>query len=414
MSVKKTFENLIPQVDGDTPVTLDLSKGELRKPEGTQPFVLDAWPILLFMRGVGFERIVFQPGALEVIELWAERIQRYENEFIEDPENFARDEYHWNEKSIDSDQLLIECLLGHTRSERIQINTASSVPPMDAPLGISSEATQSFLDEIRRQSPQEIFQRVLSILVEYERDARLKDEVQWAKLVGDIIAVALHSHLLDKAQRIINEHRTHLEPLWTDADRVLRLLSAYDPKPSELQDWAQIFDGCKTETLLGFLETHLSSTAGPQILKLMNYRAQREPDHLLPHIRSQPVNVQKLLMQWLAPQWRPKHLIFLEGALGLLINNNSDQELFKVWIHAMLRASPKEAFESLSEHFKSPKWFWKKKELNPAFQHALLMVLSEDQSIEVLDFLKSIRKNVSTDLTHQVDKIIDSYRKGRS
>jgi hypothetical protein len=411
MSVKKTFENLLTPGDLKASVSLDLIQGELQKPEGVRPFEIDEWPILLFLKGVGFQKIIFQPGAPEAVELWVQRIQSYENDFIQDPENFLREEYSWNEKNLDTDEILIECVGTEIRKSREIQPTINTVPPMDAPLGITSEAAEHFLDEVRRQSPQEIFQRILSILVEFERNARNKNQDLWARLVGDVIIVALRCHLLEKANRIAQEHKSGLEPLWSDRDRVAKLLGAYDPKASELTEWAQLFDLCKIELLIGFLESHLSSEAGPQILKLMNYRAQKNPDAFISLIRNQSITVQKLLMQWLAPHWRPKHLAFLDGTLSLMIGGTQDEELFKIWVTALIRCSPKEGFDRLIRYFKVSKWFWKKTPFNPAFQRGLLSALSEHQSVEAFEFLKKIRKNVSKDLMHQVDKIIDTYRK---
>jgi hypothetical protein len=63
MSVKKTFENLLPQVEWKSAVTLDLIEGQLQEAEEVQSFEIDSWPILLFLKGIGFQKIIFQPTA---------------------------------------------------------------------------------------------------------------------------------------------------------------------------------------------------------------------------------------------------------------------------------------------------------------------------------------------------------------
>ena len=371
-------------------------------------------PLLLFVKGMGVERIDFFTKDSEIVDRWLERLAGYEFLFLEDPDNFKASELQWNELDPNSNEELIVCHIKEAHPQFDQLRAHPSVPPMMAPLGIPEESRLKFLQEIEIQSPDETLSRFTSILQEFRTSVKSIDPLVWAVLVGDVIAITLHSKLLDKAVQIADEHRLGLAPLWNNSDRVIQIFSSYDPKGSEISLWAKIFATLPTPQLINTLETHLGSEGEPQILKLMNYRALHSPEELVEICFGSKPLIQKILLQWLTPHWKPFHYGRLLNSLDQALRSSADEDLVRLWISALVRASKSNAFDDLAKIFR-PKFFriWGTK-TDIASKRMILNAISESPSTECREFLRKIRKYVQGELADHVEKMLLAYRQVKS
>ena len=70
-------------------LSLDLLDEKTLLPSGElESFSLNDSPLLLFMKGLGVERIDFATSDMEIIDRWLERVASYELLFLEDPDHF--------------------------------------------------------------------------------------------------------------------------------------------------------------------------------------------------------------------------------------------------------------------------------------------------------------------------------------
>lgn len=368
------------------------------------------WPIFLFLKGIGCQKVYFEPQAKEVLDLWTQRMSEYEQEFIQDPENFTTADHFWNEKSSNLSVNLIRCEFAELQVEKIQISLGP-VPPMEAPLGIPEEAARRFVEEIQTQSAKETLHRILQILKEYDREARAKDLTIWSNLVADVLCISLQNHLLDKSLQVANDHTEVLKSIWSQTDRVVQIFAAYDPKGSELSQWAKLFETCSTTDLLRCLENHLSSVGGPQMIKLMNYRAQNQAEELIEICFSYEGKFTRQLLQWLAPHWRQKHYARIrESFLKTLKRKDRDLELIHGWIHALLRSSRREAFLELKKLFKKRNFFWKRPPVDISIQKEIVSALSEDRNSETYAFLQEIHPRASVEISNRIEELLQHFK----
>lgn len=348
----------IPGLEVDSPSLrqVNLIEGKLiNEVGGVQVFDLEQWPIMLFLKGIGFERVHFHEGSSRLLEVWAERIATYQTSYLFDPENFRAEECQWNEQDKNKTSFLIECVAPSRKERRKEPRFYSNVPPLEAPLGVDLEMVQKFVDEVEQQTPQETLHRIHSILKEYEKDSKNRDPKIWAALIADVIAVSLESKLIDKAVELAETHGVALSSIWSESpDRLIRLFSSYDPRGTELFSWSRIFSTYKNADLVRSFENYLSSPAGPQIVKFLNYRIQNQSDEIIDICFSESAAIQKLLHQWLAPHWREKHY---PKIWALVQESLAHESLFRLWLLALLRSSTTLALRDLQSFFEKPK-FW--------------------------------------------------------
>ena len=55
------------------------------------------WPVMILMKGIGFEKIKFHNNDSTALQSWVQRIATYQQEYFFDPENFRMEEFQWNE-----------------------------------------------------------------------------------------------------------------------------------------------------------------------------------------------------------------------------------------------------------------------------------------------------------------------------
>lgn len=372
-------------------------------------FDLEQWPALLFLKGLGFESVKFSDQALDVVETWALRIATYQTSYLFDPENFRKEECNWSETDSQSDLVLIECIAPSKRSPREDPGFKFFVPPLEAPLGIDPGLLEKFRSEVENQSGPETLLRVHSILKEYEKDSKNKDPKIWTSLLVDIISIALESKLLDKAVELAETHRSALESLWSPYNpRVVRLFSAYEPKGAELFSWSRIFSTLKNLPLVEFFEPYLSTSAGPQMIKLMNYRVQNQSDEMAEICFRATESIQRVLLQWLSPHWREKHYPKL---WKLTERNKQNEPMLKLFLNALMRSSRSRALQDLEEYFPRPRLLGRvSTDLN--LQRVILNVLNDYPSIDSLEFIKKVKPNLHGKLADLAEKILSSHQKG--
>jgi len=375
----------------------------------------EAWPGFSFLKGMGFDRIEFYTDDREKIEVWADRILQYQQDFLQDPDYLAVDDCHWNEKDYHSNQILISCHGLKSRKFAPQ-EIALDLPPMDAPLGVDPLAIAAFKNEIRNQKSEDTIHRIQNILVEFRAAKSDFDPLIWSNLVADLIAVSLENKLLSKASRLAEEHKTELKHAWDDTRRSIRLLSAYEPKVDELSEWANIFQSFNSEDIISFLSTHLSSKAGPQIVKLLNYRVQTEFESFIEICLHGNGAIQKLLLQWLSAYWKPQHYHLILAQLHRALKETNDLDMINYWVQALLRSYRSQALEDMRQFFSNKKWyqgFFKSKknlELGPLEQRNFLKALSEHPSADILRFFAEIKQDVRGGLADEVERMIRSYQ----
>lgn len=412
-----SLEKLVP--NGETlpeRFHIDLIEEKMEAVGGAlSEFNLDTWPILVFLKGTGFSRIEFRTNDEAIIDRWINRIQQYEQKFIQDPENLHFDECLWDELSPESEEPLIHCV-------RLEIQKAPQklrkrkhhVPPMEAHLGVDARSVERFVDEIRQLSPKDTLLRTQFILQEFKQSKKDVEGIQWAQLIGDIISVSLEAKHLDKAIHIAEENRTLLRSLWSDSQRVVRIFSAYEPKSQELKTWSKIFDTLPLEDLVRYLESHLSSSAGPQIVRLMNERAPKHTEQLFAICIRENASMQKLILQWLSPHWQTQHYRDLLKCLFQSLKRGDDLELVNHWINGLLRSYPSLALQDLKSFFEPPKFlaklFKKDKQITPHSQKSVLVALGEHRSTEVLQFLKDIKPWTQGEAADEIERQIHTYR----
>jgi len=417
LSVKKL--QLEEFLETHTPTKIHLKAARI-EPSSASEFQdeainLDDWPILLFLKGIGFDTVSFYSNSQSALERWTARLSQYELIFIADPENLAVEECIWNEKD-DTGNLLIECHLPtpsphqQQKKQRVDITPGGHVPPLEAPLGIDDDAALRFVDEIEKQTPQETLLRTHLILREFESDAKHKDPFVWASLIADIIAIALESRWVEKAVQIAKDFDQSLKLVWTKSERALRLFSAYDPKPSELRNWSEVFQSCSSVDLVWYLDSQLSTTAGPQILKLMNYRAQTEPELLIEICFQEKPNVQRILLPWLIAHWKLKHYPNVFHHLKTSLEQNESEEIVQLWIVAALRSSAEHSFQDFLQLIPKRKWFCVLDKSKLVFQKLLLKVFTENPSHDVLPFMKKAKHLFSGEIADQAEKLLRNLK----
>jgi hypothetical protein len=130
---------------------------------------------------------------------------------------------------------------------------------------------------------------------------------------------------------------------------------------------------------------------------------------------SSPLKTQKILAQWLAPHWRPKHYAVIQQQLENALRQR-DPDCIQPWLQALLRSYLAKALEDLKTHFQ-PKKIWQslfsKKTSDQKMQEQILLALEELRSVEILNFLKDVRPHVQGRPAHQIEKMIGQFKEKR-
>ena len=402
----------------DEILEIDLDLNEILFVDNTkkQTVFENVWTGFSFLKGMGFQKIRFFHPNQKSIENWSKRISDYQQEFIQDPDFIDVEACIWDETKPDTDEILVQCVVRKTR-DKASRGPAYLVPLMEAPLGIDQAHLSAFVNEIQKQTASDILMRMQAILNEFKQESRNLDTQIWSQLLGDVVSVSLENGLLDKALSLVEEHRAALGELWDDSPRVLRILSAYEPKSDEVVRWAKIFESFSLEYIVSFIRQHLSSPAGPQIIRLMTYRAQQENEELISICVNESSDVQKILLQWLSPYWRPKHYKELLRSLKQAMQRRDDIELIQYWIQALLQSYRAQALTDLRSFF-TPAKFWqrlqvrKRLNINIGQQRSIVKALSEQPSADTLKFFKDIKPFAKGGVADDIERVIYSYYSG--
>ncbi len=407
MSLKKEVSEGLPFLS-KTPRRVDLLTSEVVHEDSTrQTFDFEQWPIALFLKGLGALSIDFTGQDPKLQSSWVQRIAKYQQTYLHDPENFRTEECNWD---LEEEAVSIRVSWPPKSSKREALKiTPITTPPLEAPLGVDEYSVLKFREEITKQSAKDVILRIQSILNEYDKESLHKDPQILGALISDIISIALENRLLEKAVEISETHFKSLEFSWSDDERVIRSFAAYDPKASELNLWSRIFASCPLIRVLRLLDIYLTSAAGPQMVKLLSLRAQNESDELIDICFKEKGTLLKSLHQWLAPHWRPKHF----DKIWHQVNKHFEEEDFlQVWIPALLRSSTSRAFAALTKFFEKPAFFKRKKPYG-TIQKAILEAISENPTSDAIVFVKEIRPRLHGKLEYQADKILSLRKSSR-
>lgn len=376
------------------------------------------WPGFSFLKALGFREIVFRSASPMILEQWTKRIEDYQQKYIEDPEYSGFDDFIWGEPDPDSDTPIIDCLKQSPFEERtsdrlkvIQLGLGP-VPPMLAPLGVNAKALQSFRDEVENERPEDSLRRINALVEEYKSVQEQSLPPEWTHFLGSILQLSLSQRQLELASQMGRKYADDLRSIFSDDVWTTRLLEAYEPKAPEIKVWSEIFLGLTTKRAIDLLQRSLGTKAGTQLVKIVSTRASQDPESLANLCFSSPPEVQKILLQWLAPYWRPKHYPkILENLEASFLGK--DFELINSWIHALLRSYAAQGLTDLKKHFQ-PKRFWNfLKSPQPSEAEApnyILNALQEHRSAEILRFLKEIKPLTKGKSADQVEKLIHSFR----
>lgn len=414
--VELSLKELI-EADGSRAVVkeIDLIGEKLKLADGSkiETSLEQTWPSFVFLKGLGFKRIHFRQPSDSSLNQWRERVESYQQLYIQDPEYLHIDECIWDEIDPNLDEPVIECVRESTRVE-VHKPEAYKVPPMLGPLAIDPAEKEAFIQEIRSHSEADTIRRTLSILKEFRYSSQNFDERLWDDLLLDILGSILEIGDLDRALQLVDDHQNDLRNGWNSTDRIVRVLAAYEPKRAELEKWARVFRSLSLERLISLLDGLLSSPAGPQIIKLMNFRAAQDPEGLIGICLQQNPGIQKILLQWLSPHWKPQHYRQLFEALRTALERGSDKELIQYWIQALFRSYRDQALSDLQSFFRNraaPKrWLGISNQADLNKQKSILSALEEMPSTDILMFLKEIRSKVYGRNVDYVERLINNYR----
>lgn len=375
------------------------------------------WPSLAFLQGMGFSKIEFNSPSKESLALWIHRIESYEQSFLEDPDYIDVEACVWDELSEDGDSKVIHCQLKLKNQSGLSASNPSyHVPKLAAPLRIDPRAAEAFVNEVRNQKSEDIILRTHSIIKEFREAKKSADQDSLSRLVTDIICISLENHHLNKAVDIYESNRELLKNIWGDDERAIRLIASYELSPHEFARWYSLFETLSNDRLVSLMKNSLGTAAGPKILQLMNQRAKESTTELIEICLNQGFDVQKLLMQWLAPLFQIQHYSMATQGLKTALENNADIGLINSWLMALLHSYQTQAFSDLSSYFK-PKSLWSqilrpKPKISYEMQRNIIQAIGESPSKETLQFLKQIKPFTKGGLADQVDKLISNY-KGR-
>ncbi len=403
---------------------LKLDEG-LWLPDGGEPKPIsldEIWAGLNFLKALGFHEVAFRTPSPEQLHRWIERLENYQQFYIQDPEYAGFDDFIWNELSPEFDEPVVECVryaitadAPGTIQEVIHLNLGP-VPPLLSNIAVDQKALSAFLNEIESRQPEDVFHRFESIFEEYRSLLDSEPPKESLQLLGAVFTLALENRKLDAALAFVRNHAHEFKNLFEDETWLIRALEIFEPKANEIQTWAPLFDSVKNEQIIAMAEKHLGSKAGHQLVKLISVRVAREPEHLIQFCLRSPHNIQKLLTQWLAPYWRPKHYPGIAQQLEQALQTR-DPSLIQTWLQALLRSYPAQSLEDLKKYFKKLS-FWeslgRKKVESLEKQGLILSALQENRSTELLKFLKEIRPELKGKSADQVEKIIGSFRDKRA
>ena len=392
--------------------SLDLRESRMLRDGSTQLINLDDWPILIFLKGFGCSKIEFRTRDTTLIDAWSARILSYEQSYLADPDSVKVNECQWDEVDPHSGILLIQCFFERLESLRTTQMTQPAVPLMEGPIGVLSSAALNFRRELETESPVDTLHRFTFILNEYRSYGLIKDPKMWALLIGDVVAVCLEHGQLNKAKQIAEEHREAFSSYWIDVQRTSRLLASYDPKVFELNHWMRVFETIPSAKLIGMLEALLTTPAGPQTLKLISARTHEDPDEMIEICFESESAIQKLLLQWLLPHWRPAHFEKVLKNLHHSRKGKDGPEIQRLWILALVRSSSRNAYDELKAFFKPRLFTLGSSNSQRQFQKLIIQTLGENPSSETREFMKSMLKFLKGDLAQYAEQIIQGQ--GRS
>lgn len=388
----------------------------------TQAPLEQTWGPLLFLKAIGFQKIRFIGPTEKSLRNWQARVEIYQQEFIHDPEYLQVELCQWNESADQAENSapLIECSPRlETRPLRQQSKSKPRVvvSKMAGPLKQASVSMKNFVEEARSYEAKDTLRRMQAILREFKNEKKDSLHEEWNHLVGSVFRIALETKNLSVAEELLQTYREELLQFWSDAPRLRSHLQAYEASSGHFHRWTALFDGIPLAQLIPLLETELSMGAGPQIIKLMTHRAEREHESLIELSAQLKPSSQKILLQWLAPYWRPKHYPIALRSLQKILQDEKDLELIQSWVQAMLQSYRAQALADLKKLFTQPipgwrRFFGRGAQPNKALRF-IIKALAENPSTEILQFLKELKPQLKGEAADEADRVIQNFRYSR-
>jgi hypothetical protein len=376
------------------------------------------WGPLLFLKALGFQKLYFRNPSKESLQNWQARVEDYQQQFIHDPEYLQIELCQWNEtgNQEESSSPSIECWpkLAPKRNVSRSVAPRIVVPLMKGPMKSLTTSMRAFVEEVRSYEEKDTLRRMQAILREFKNEKKGNLNQDWGKLIGSVFRICLEEGHLSVAQELVNEYTPELVTLWDDQAQLRLHLQASDASSPNFYRWAALFNSLKLEQLVPLLETELGSGAGPQIIKLMTYRAEREHETLIELcVRLKPGS-QKILLQWLAPYWKPKHYPMALKSLQKLLDSQSNLELVHAWVQAMLKSYRAQALIDLKKVFsgKSLSWkdWFKAKTRHSKGETYIIRALAENPSGEILQFLKELKPQLRGEAADEAERVLQNFR----
>lgn len=378
----------------DAPTVIDLGQGGFEE-----------IPTLVFLRGLKASHIQLKRGAELVFRNWLARMTEYQQRYLEDPDVLGLLEWTWDEHDPTQSEIVI-----HVEFEKAEVHREKRidskrwhVPPMLGPMRVDPEAVRKFQSEVKNQSPRDVLVRFGSILKEFQGSSSHLESHSWRALVTEIATISLRLGFLERAVRLIEEHRPQME-----LDELRQLLSAYDPKPHEISEWIKLFQDLPTDWLLDRYEEMIPTSAGPSLLKLMQWRAQQRTEEFFEAAIKAKESRLAVLHQWLSGKWRPLHFDrLLAQTTGTTLLPD-----FRLWINALLRSDRARAYNALRQFFPRTHWFHLRYQGDPGRQRLIGEVLMEHLSPEAVQFVKDTLPMVHPSLRGFWQKILSDGNGG--
>ncbi|TVQ77391.1 MAG: hypothetical protein EA369_09360 [Bradymonadales bacterium] len=416
LSLEKILESLNDPLEIDLESESWSSKGS--NDEELASSLEDLWAAFLFLKAVGFKKVSLRNPQKQSLRNWQKRIEEYQQHFIHDPEYLQLELCQWNESSESNpSELAIECwpAIGASRSPtESRVLQSVDILEMKGPRISADAAVLAFREEVETFQASDILRRMLSILREFKFEKSKELPAHWPQLIGSVLRVAIENSLLGLAQDITQEYQDELQDLWKDESKVTELLKAYEARPVEFHQWAEIFRAVDIQLLIRLLERELGGEAGPQIIKLMTYRAEREHESLIEICLELKPATQRLLLQWLAPYWKPKHYPIAIRSLQGILETGRNLDLVNSWVQALLLSYRAQALADLKAYLKPDTSLWRKlfkrKSVASKAQRSIIQALADSPSSEILQFLKELRPSLQGEVADEAEKVLQNFR----
>lgn len=301
LSVKNLSELIAPE----NSYTIDLDSQHIHCSTSDQTLsTIEIDPLFIFLRGIGFKKVQFNACSKSDLARWSERIQSYEQLYIEDPESLVVSNCKWHELN-ESQQLVVECTLDERRDLH-EFSGQSVVPPFKAPLGVTEEARINFIEEISNESPKDTIKRFFLITQEYFKEDSLDAEQELLEqVVKSLLLLSFEFHCFDIIQKVREKYSATVGKLLNNRDFLKESLEKSEPLPGEFFAWADFFKPTPYEHLISLLN---EPSIERRISKVLQMRSLEDPEGVINIFFNSSLEIQKKLFSTLCNHFTVHHV----------------------------------------------------------------------------------------------------------